>query len=636
MMRFECLFLVFLFVSSVVKVEGLFIPLLTPDNEVCPSNQIFDSTGLTCTQCSLPNITPFDNRCVCESGHHSKEPVCSNIEMQQGRCSFQCASCSDQLLAVSRDQTSCVPCRDTNNTNNENGNDIIQALFDVSTGECSCPNDSMRLVEIYDNSTDIPAVIRKDCHVCPAGQKVITQDISTAGVNYKHDPYTCRSCPNGMHFDELECVCHDEAHFRVGEVSIGSQSCIELLPTVNSNLYSQIKYRRLIQGNEKGARTFTMDSITQSHYYLKAASLCEYADGRMSEYMDTNTAKNCQILGNLCVLNLYDEDSIPCRQFQLVRNQRSLGFSYHDEENWKQSMPWLYYNADVEDIIRDRSISMKVSLREKIGSVHGMKMKVAKYTINGIFVGMEDVGSQLIPCYSGKSKDQSLSAEGMIDFGKPFRMERTCALDFLLNEQMYFYDLYLVDQGKNCGAGRECLYPVPVLINGNGNQYTRRFFTLDNESGKSASGPKVIRYASKLLLSFSLQQSSNSKIYPPVLRIEYVEREVTDIRKNESMPTSIFQVEYTMDTSRFWNGIKITIGFASAIAALILGFRMFNYLVKQRSPSFAVNQVAIIVHFFMTGLHTVVLVFLPFLTLLCLLWLVLQHVHFKGEERRQY
>ena len=247
-------------------------------------------------------------------------------------------------------------------------------------------------------------------------------------------------------------------------------------------------------------------------------------------------------------------------------------------------------------------------------------MKVAKYTIDGIFIGMEDVGSQLLPCHTEKIKDQSLSAEGMFDFGKPFRTERTCDLDFLLSEQMFFYDLYLVDQGKNCGDGHECLYPVPVLIDGNGSQYTRRFFTLDNESGKGASGPKVIRYASKILLSFSLQQSSKSKIYPPVLRIEYVEREVSDIENNKSMPTCIFQVEYTMDTSRFWNGIKITIGFASAIAALILGFRMFNYLVKQRGPSVAVNQVAIIVHFFMTGLHTVVLVFLPFLTTLCVLW----------------
>ncbi len=85
-------------------------------------------------------------------------------------------------------------------------------------------------------------------------------------------------------------------------------------------------------------------------------------------------------------------------------------------------------------------------------------------------------------------------------FGLSYRREYSCEPKNLLEEEMFLYDMYLVEESSDSCDGdpsiSDCLYPVPVLIRNlvkvnqfpNFNQpdgmddvYTRRFFLFDNE-----------------------------------------------------------------------------------------------------------------------------------------------------------
>ena len=54
----------------------------------------------------------------------------------------------------------------------------------------------------------------------------------------------------------------------------------------------------------------------------------------------------CQILANLCVLNLYNERTVACKLFQqLQKDETELSdqVTFYKDEGWKEGVPWLYY-----------------------------------------------------------------------------------------------------------------------------------------------------------------------------------------------------------------------------------------------------------------------------------------------------
>ncbi len=542
---------------------------------------------LVCQECNTPNSKPviisIDSniinigvnhhhvgQCECKAGYKTLESNCPENDLVSGTCtdSFTCSSCQELNMAVSRDGRQCVSSCDGDDGVGWNDNDsersksrrsnVTKSVYNVETGECTCPYPNMKLVEIYNNtngnstesessssSSSSSVIIRKECHFCPYGTAVIPSSntsttISTAGVTYERDPYTCAVCyDENMIFDQDTLSCHcREGYILTGEASVGPQSCIKYLPSISSSDYTNVHFNFVaIQGWNNGDDdrddddkygSITIDSVTMSHYYLSAASQCEYANGIQSE----TTIKACQTLANLCVISSYDVNSPSCQQFLLILDSRrrssSLGnvnvvSSYHGENQWKQSMPWLYYNDNIETILRDRSIEMNVALNEKRGFTHELKFKLAKYDMDGTFMGMEDLNQQFLPCNVGATSSGGMShshgnsnggipvvVEGLFHFGSSIHLDQTCDLSLLVDINrypMYFYDLYLVDEGATCGSSDvdiidtiiDCLYPVPVLTttyvengefpnvnvspgvgSGSNEKYTRRFFIFDN------------------------------------------------------------------------------------------------------------------------------------------------------------
>ena len=556
--------------------------------------------------------------------HHS---TCSFEKSIGDGCIYpQCSPiCSEQLLAVSLDQRHCVSCEN-------------QATYNIITGECECP-DGYRRVEIYDRTSSSP--IGHDCLACPDGTAVFKHKrISTGGASFQPDPYVCAHCPDpDMRFDtDNNCKCRD-GFIMTGEASIGPQECIPAshMPSVSTD-YSTVNFNFVQSPEGKGRSRAVIESIIFSHLYLAAASRCEFSEGQSSRSVNA-----CQTLANLCVMSSYDNNAAPCRQLQLVsRGEVNL-------------MRKLIYSGDRDDIIHHRGIQMKMSLEERDGFEHKLDFRLAKYALNGEFVGFERLKSQFIPNGFASPESEGISSEiesKDFIFGEAVSVELGFDLSELIDAEMYLYELYVVDKATTtCGMNAEstsdeCLYPVPVMLtsytHGNAfpnvnkspldesdDKYVRRFFLFDNMSGRTQVGVQYIRFVSKIVLQTTIQEASSSKIYPPILMIHYAEINMNDL--NTGSKTS-YRIEYNIRSStKFWTAVKVTVGFISATALLIWVFRTYNWQNRNRKSipleeegvllDFSTHYETIfLVHTLMIGLHTFVITFLPFIFLLCSVW----------------
>lgn len=426
-------------------------------------------------------------------------------EIRGGLClDITCtATCSELSQPTSMNSSTCTVCG--------NGTDTIvekraKAEYDEANGDCTCNNplpfsrsssipvSNRKLIEIYHPETGDP--VGKECMQCPENAAVITENLlkpgeqyySTAGLKIFPNSYECVYCPDpNMYFDtDYECKCVDN-FMVVGEASIGPQKCLKHSPTIFSD-YHKVQFPFVRERSDsKEVKQITLNSIVFSHYYLEAASQCEFPSASSLE----RSFDACQTLANLCVMTYYDDTSIPCRQFQFIAKKRMT--NYHSQNDWKIVMPWLYYTDEVDNIINDRGIEMTMSLNEQEGYEQKMKFKLVKYRMNGQFVGIEDLTNQLEYCITTEQDDTGLT------FGHSFTHEFQCNFESIIKRDMFFYDMYLVDMYCDDSTnGNNCLYPVPVLNRNylekshflpNRNQffgdeindkYSRRFFLFDN------------------------------------------------------------------------------------------------------------------------------------------------------------
>ena len=106
--------------------------------------------------------------------------------------------------------------------------------------------------------------------------------------------------------------------------------------------------------------------------------------------------------------------------------------------------------------------------------------------------------------------------------------------------------------------------------------------------------------------------------------IQYTEMDVKNLPLRTFTEIS-YKVEYNMMTTKFWAGIRVTVGFVSSLALLIWAFRIYTWRNRNRIPSTlsiqaGTDQIFFIIHLLMIGFHTIVLTFVPFLFCLCTFW----------------
>lgn len=212
-----------------------------------------------------------------------------------------------------------------------------------------------------------------------------------------------------------------------------------------------------------------------------------------------------------------------------------------------------------------------------------------------------------------------------------------------------FYEMYLQDYNGD-------LIDVPVLVrnlyDNNGrllneesqtdeNLYklVRRFFIFDTKSGVDGENgyingkiSTVVRYPKSITLRVKLDQfnkGNEEMIYTPLLIISYRERSQTIIQ-DLPLARATFTSEYAMDTTAFWNVIKIVFIVMNGIFLLLLIMRI---IVWCRTPSLSNDAAATckyaVVKIFVTGIDLYSYLFFWFLVIISGYWFVF----FKLEER---
>ena len=367
-----------------------------------------------------------------------------------------------------------------------------------------------------------------------------------------------------------DCI---SGYTKVGLSLIGTQSC---LSTSVSTPFVSIESAASVVTYSSGSVT----SATFLHYFSIAATRCKYYGGAQD-------IPYCQILANLCVLQVYDSSSTVCSlflSFITLRGYTSAAKSYASKSGWGTGLPWLYYSTtDSASACLDTNIKMKMSLKSTV-----LKYYVSVFTMNGTWLGYNNISTLFSYCTMiAPDTDQGGGTGASTKwqrFATSNSMTYKCNVNSLLSNQQYFYDLYVLDEGTGG------LYPVPISItnlkwNGDtpninlenkicsrSNIFVRRFFLFDIISGIPSTStnniPNVVRYLSDIKFSIQIQSSNPEYIYVPIVMLTYkdISQPITDSTVVSYTLTSI----YTMDMTNY-----LSTEFAFIITALIIFIIIF-------------------------------------------------------------
>ena len=206
----------------------------------------------------------------------------------------------------------------------------------------------------------------------------------------------------------------------------------------------------------------------------------------------------CQILGNLCVLAMYNTNSAPCQAYQTIAKTRPvLSSILYDRP---KGMPWLYYGflsrEDPKAIIA-KTPNLQIDVSSGQGSAQ-LPLVLAVYDITGYFVGFQNLTTQFQYCQGNPTLKERWRSVGV-------NYQTSCSINlaYIVNSTnpTYFYEMYMTESTGS-------LYPVPIRIKNyrlNGNainsgdtvesstQLFQRFFTFDLISGIQGGSLQVLR-----------------------------------------------------------------------------------------------------------------------------------------------
>nr|XP_006818273.1 PREDICTED: meckelin [Saccoglossus kowalevskii] len=270
-----------------------------------------------------------------------------------------------------------------------------------------------------------------------------------------------------------------------------------------------------------------------------------------------------------------------------------------------ESMPWLYYSESADEVLEDTRISTVFTLSPDNENTY-LKFVVGKYTINGDFVGYEDItGSTLQLC-----PDTKTNLDAAFLFGTTYSL--SCSIpaqqfwDWPQYEN-YMYDMYIEFEEN----GVKYLHAIPLLLENykdgdsrvnSGDDtstwvLTRRFFMVDNLSGKITADTlaEVVRYAS--LFKFEIEiQGQNGKIYTPLLRIRYTEINRENSYESNALQGVSFEVEYSMDLSSYNEDVSIAMGVLSVLAVIWAAVRTNAW--RRRAGMITIDIISMFKYFF--------------------------------------
>jgi len=368
--------------------------------------------------------------------------------------------------------------------------------------------------------------------------------LTDADGTYLH---RCVRCPNGTRPDPdaMACVSCKYPRFWDGERC----ACPAVVPEGSRCSSDSDFLRSLLPGSEPDL-TVVFRGVPGEGGSTRDVTVGE--SGVMSDLLErsatgcyeTGDREACNALGNLCVLQLHDRDSLPCQLYQQLVESRQ-GRVYHaddlEEVGWSFSLPWLYYPDDVESFLRSNEVRTRLRLgggNRGAGSsqvVSQLSFRIARYALNGTFLGWQSFAKQFQLC-GAAAEEQDLWTTVALNYRNRCTVSIADLLDYASEQrEPEFIDLYFDDGG-------DVIVPVPIILeNIAGNEdssavpalLTRRLFVVDAVSGIESlsppgSHPAAIRYLEKFHLEITLQdgdsRAEDGHIFPPTLRIRYASR----------------------------------------------------------------------------------------------------------------
>jgi meckelin len=406
------------------------------------------------------------------------------------------------------------------------------------------------------------------------------------------DPYVCRACPDPLMSMQADgsCVCAtDWSLVTYGESAtcVWSASLTSIAASYSSVNAQVMQYNdvRSTDGGTSYTKSPSLNSIMINTYFLAAITNCWVQQERHA----------CQMLANMCVLQKYHQSSTACLAFrtrQTVITTYEHGFTslVGGQDGWRTSTPFLYQSTNTITAsaqLLAQTVTLTDTQTDDNSKTGTLKFKLFSYSFNGTFLGSQALGSQLQLC----GGDAKLLTH-FLRFGTNF--ENSCQLDltpFLSaspNATTVFHELFIEDVGGT-------LFPCPIKVlnmrlgdgstpnrndeydervDNDANQLTRRFYLVDNLSGKESFGsaPVMLSYAKSLTLRVMMQGTSNENIRPPLLVVEYAEREASDILDGAGKQYShvSFSTEYLKDSEDFWRAAHGLFGTAIVLALVVV------------------------------------------------------------------
>ncbi|KAJ8042251.1 Meckelin [Holothuria leucospilota] len=487
----------------------------------CTGETFYNFAELRCQSCGASQTGSSDGlSCDCASGF--------KLVSDSGGIDITCEACANNEVTTS-DGKNCIPC--------ESG------VPNPVTRTCPC-NEGEITVEYEEDGSLLDS---SQCLPCVATTE---PDIEGSECVFCHQSFVDASA---------DCDC-PPPYEQSGGICFSSGDLLQTLPSDYNVPFESI-------GDDSGfASWFFIE------YYSAAEALCRL-------YKNLTA---CQLLSNQCVMVDYNQDDYgtTCDAYIEIRDGFSSSNAY-DIPDWPSNMPWLYYTDDVEQVLTESTI--QTSFRTNTSSEQSMlNIFVAEYNATGSFLGLH-------PAENGKLQlcpDTTEKLNAAYQFGTTY--SSSCTIPSRSFWDVYktaFFDSYIHYVDLN---GNEKLYPIPVLVDNykeNGVfvnqmavqrdwQLTRRFFLVDNVSGKTAvdSPARYVRYASDIEFQITLQseegEARNGKIYPPLLKIKYSELSQENDYAGATSARINFKVTYTMDQAGGQRAMSISLGVLSALAAL--------------------------------------------------------------------
>lgn len=476
------------------------------DPSKCKTGQYFKYSSIECVECGSGKKASNDKlACVCNDGF--------KITEQNGGPELKCESCISANKTVTSDGWSCISCPNKLN-------------IDSSSGRClDCQGGFVPV----DRQPDGTLLSERVCVKC-------LQDTSPS-----FDTNSCKRCHSSflrLNVSGQVCDCPTASHTVTGGVCVKKTNLV----TERSNDIFTVTY-------DNGKQIV---SYFFKEHFQSSQALCKLYQNYTA----------CQLLGNLCVLLDYtleleksSFESDACKAYLDASENRVYRSRNFD---WPVNMPWLYFKENVQDATDQLN---RKDITTKFQASKPIVFTFTTFTLNGSFIGFQNGLSLLQLC-----QDRLTKMTAADKFATTFTSSCSIAVTELLKKPMYFYDMFLLLDGKT-------LYAVPVLlqnykvnkelVNSESDQtkwqLTRRFFLVENLVGKTTENGKLtmIRYAKDIELFIRLR-TSDGQIYPPYISIKYDSVDVSDAAEVAKATKSVsFKVSYQMDEAKIKEDIHV-------------------------------------------------------------------------------